>query len=354
VRRAVGRRRRQPLRRGELVRVRSREEILATLDADGRLGGLPFMPEMLRYAGQEIRVHARADKTCDTVTMTGTSRQLDNTVHLQDLRCDGSAHSGCQAGCLLFWREEWLARPGESPRSSEPALVSEDTLQKATHTVDEQGDTVYRCQATELPRASRHLSGFDPRQYVKDLRYRNVDLATMVRGLAVTGFNKLQSLSRRLPRWLRFRDGAHYPFYQGTGDGGRTPPVDLAQGDRVKIRDKDEIMATLSPANTNRGMWFDFEMLPYCGQQARVERQVERIINEATGKMMKLSDCVVLEGVVCTGRYRRFCQRAVTPYWRSAWLRRLDNGVEDAGGDGEPTRRSPAGGGGAGDVQAGG
>jgi hypothetical protein len=324
-RRYVRTRRRRPLRKGELVRIRSREEILATLEADGSLGGLPFMPEMLQYAGQEIRVHARADKTCDTVTMTGTSRQMDNTVHLAGLRCDGSAHGGCQAGCLLFWREEWLARPGEPAPPSEPALISEDTLQKATHSVDEQGDTVYRCQATELPHASRHLSGFDPRQYVKDLRYGNVGPATMVRGLAVTAFNKMQSLSRRLPRWLRFRDGAHYPFYQGTGDGTRTPTVDLAPGDLVAIRDKGEIMATLSPANTNRGMWFDLEMLPYCGRQARVERQVERIINEATGKMIKLSDCVVLEDVVCSGRYRRFCQRSVTPYWRSAWLRRVDD-----------------------------
>ena len=84
-------------------------------------------------------------------------------------------------------------------------------------------------------------------------------------------------------------------------------------------------MPTLSPENTNRGMWFDFEMLPYCGQRARVERKVERIINEETGKMMKLGDCFVLDGVVCTGRYRRFCQRNITPYWRSAWLRRVDD-----------------------------
>jgi hypothetical protein len=314
-----------PLRKDEMVRIRSREEILASLDEDGSLGGLPFMPEMLRYAGQSFRVRARADKTCDTVTMTGTSRQLDSTVHLEDLRCDGSAHGGCQAGCLLFWREEWLARPGERTRQPEPALVCEDTLRKGIQTVDHAGDTVYRCQATELPRASRHLSGFDPRQYVKDLRFGNVDAVTLLRGLAVTAFNKVQTLSRRLPRWLRFRDGDHYPFYRGTGDGARTPVVELAPGESVEVRGKDEIMATLSPENTNRGMWFDYEMVPYCGQRARVARTVDRIINESTGKMIKLSDCVVLEGVVCTGRYRRFCPRGVTPYWRSAWLRRVND-----------------------------
>jgi hypothetical protein len=315
------------LRRGEPVRVRSREEILATLDPDGSLAGLPFMPEMLAYAGREFQVHARADKTCDTVNLTGTSRRMERTVHLAGVRCDGAAHGGCQAGCLLFWREEWLTRPGGPPRRPGPAPVSGDTLRTATRTVNDRGETVYRCQATELPRASRHLSGFDPRQYVRDLHSGNVGPGTLVRGLAVTAFNKAQAWSRRLPGWLRFRHGAPYPFYRGTGDGGRTPVVEFAPGELVEIRSRKEIMATLDPGNTNRGMWFDGEMVPYCGQRARVAHKVERIINESTGKMMTLSDCLVLDGVVCTGRYRRFCQRNITPYWRSAWLRRVDRGT---------------------------
>lgn len=316
--------RRRPLRKGELVQIRSQEEILATLDQDGSLGGLPFMPEMLRYAGRTVTVHARADKTCDTVTMTGASRQMENTVHLSELRCDGSAHGGCQAGCLLFWREEWLRRPDEpaATPATRPA-VSVDTLTAATE-VAGSDPPVYRCQATELPRATRHLSGFDPRQYVKDLRYRNVGLIELIRGLSVTTFNKLQQLSRRLPRWMRFKDGRFYPFYQGTGDGSRTPVTKFRPGEVVEIRDQREIMPTLSQLNTNRGMWFDYEMVPYCGTRARVSHQVERIIDESTGKMIKLSDCLVLEGVVCTGRYRRFCQRSITPYWRSAWLRKVE------------------------------
>ena len=315
-------------RKGEVVRVRSKEEILATLDADGSLENLPFMPEMLRHAGKEFRVHARADKTCDTVHMTGTSRRMERTVHLEGLRCDGSAHGGCQAGCLLFWREDWLERPGQAAQAPPPegsGEVTEETLHAATTGTDEAGETVYRCQATELPRASEHLSGFDPRQYVKDLRYGNVRFRTLIAGLAIVTFNKLQSVSRRvLPPKLRFRGGRFYPFYQGTGTGARTPEADLAPGQMVEIRSLPEIEQTLSDQNTNRGMWFDFEMLPYCGRQVRVERKVERIINEATGKMMKLSDCHVLEGVTCTGHFRRFCPRNVTPYWRSAWLRPVE------------------------------
>ena len=56
------------LRAGDLVEVRSREEILATLDRYARLDALPFMPEMFQYCGQRYRVFKRADKTCDTIS----------------------------------------------------------------------------------------------------------------------------------------------------------------------------------------------------------------------------------------------------------------------------------------------
>mgnify|MGYP001301392082 CR=1 FL=1 len=52
---------------GEWVEVRSKEEVLATLDHQGRLEGMPFMPEMLKFCGSRVRVFKRAHKTCDTV-----------------------------------------------------------------------------------------------------------------------------------------------------------------------------------------------------------------------------------------------------------------------------------------------
>ena len=69
------------LRAGEWVVVRTREEILATLDADGMLDGMPFMPEMLTHCGRRLQVFRRADKTCDTISKTG-NRRLERTVHL--------------------------------------------------------------------------------------------------------------------------------------------------------------------------------------------------------------------------------------------------------------------------------
>src|SRR5262245_23505536 len=48
---------------GDMVEVRPLHEILATLDANGTLEKLPFMPEMTAFAGQQFRVTSRAFKT---------------------------------------------------------------------------------------------------------------------------------------------------------------------------------------------------------------------------------------------------------------------------------------------------
>ena len=61
------------LRVGDHVRVKSRDEILATLDPECRVDGLPFMPEMLAFAGRILPVDAVTHRTCDTVKTSGTS-----------------------------------------------------------------------------------------------------------------------------------------------------------------------------------------------------------------------------------------------------------------------------------------
>lgn len=43
------------LRVGEVVEVLSQEEILATLDRNGELESLPFMPEMLQFCGKRFK-----------------------------------------------------------------------------------------------------------------------------------------------------------------------------------------------------------------------------------------------------------------------------------------------------------
>ena len=68
----------------------------------------------------------------------------------------------------------------------------------------------------------------------------------------------------------------------------------------VRIKTKEEIVRTLDVNNRNRGMSFDPDMVAYCGQQARVLRRVERVIDERTGRLLSMKRaCIVLEDVTC-------------------------------------------------------
>ena len=66
------------LRAGDWVEVRTKDEILRSLDKNGRLQELPFMPQMFGYCGKRFKVYKRAHKTCDTVTGTYLGKRLAN------------------------------------------------------------------------------------------------------------------------------------------------------------------------------------------------------------------------------------------------------------------------------------
>ena len=51
------------LRVGDRVRIKPPEEILTTLDGRARVDGLPFMPEMLAFAGRTLTVDAVTRRT---------------------------------------------------------------------------------------------------------------------------------------------------------------------------------------------------------------------------------------------------------------------------------------------------
>src|SRR4029077_7774923 len=99
------------LRPGDFVEVKSSEEILQSLDENGTLDHLPFMPEMLEFCGRRFQVSKRAVKICTSGTVS-TMRcfRNDDVVLLDGLRCSGALHDGCQKACMIFWREAWLRR----------------------------------------------------------------------------------------------------------------------------------------------------------------------------------------------------------------------------------------------------
>jgi hypothetical protein len=340
------------LRVDDWVEIRSKDEILATLDRDGRLDGLPFMPPMFKYCGQRFRIFKSAHKTCDTVSGNYTGRRLEDGVHL-NLRCDGQAYGGCQAGCLMFWKTAWL-KPVEGPlqvqyvpksaqpqRAGAPAQSSctEANVVDATMHRDTGGSVVYSCQATELLNYTKPLRWWDARQYVESYTSGNRTLTELARGifflLYYYGALACSDKWGGPARWLYNRvqaitGGVPFPRMKGTIPSGQsTPRLDLGlkAGDLVRVRSYDEILATLDTKLSNRGLWFDAELVPFCGKIFRVSTSVERFVDEKTGKLRTMkTPAVMLEGVTCKALYsgqRMFCPRAIHLWWREIWLERV-------------------------------
>jgi len=343
------------LRAGDWVQVRTKEEILGTLDAKGQLDELPFMPEMLRYCGMTMRVGKRAHKTCDpAVGIIG--RKMDSTVHLENIRCDGSAHDGCEAKCLIFWKEAWLRRVESGPARSVPVpsnangsvrtQYTEEALRSGVRMPAAPGESepIYVCQNTQIKYATQPLSSWDVRQYVEDYTSGNVRISQLAAGLLYTLWRTVAEAGLGLGspmRWIfdayqRATGGSPYPLRPfGVSKGTATPKalLDLQEGERVRVKPLGEILQTLDSNYRNRGLFFDTDMIPFTEREYEVERRVKQIIDEKTGKMLRIkTDAIMLKGVFCGGRYafcRRFCPRAIPSYWREIWLERVSEGRGD-------------------------
>ena len=319
----------RPFRPGEIVEIKSAPEILATLDAEGKLDGLPFMPEMLKYCGQTVAVYKRAERTCDTIDFEGQRRMRD-AVFLTGLRCDGGAHGGCQAGCLIFWKESWLSRRSKQRDVGEAsgAVGVESqigSLFTATRPVTQIDPIVERfmCQATEIGRATSPLPWWVPSQYIREVASGNASSLEMFVALVKWLFIGVQK---------RLTGGSTVPFIRGKLTKTPKSLLDLRPGELVRVKTKEEIAQTLDRQNRNRGLSFDAEMLRYCGGQYRVLRRVNRIINEKTGELMHLEgDCIVLDNVTCAAEYHRLCRRSIHAYWREIWLTRVPEIADEAG-----------------------
>lgn len=329
-------------RAGDWVEVKSAAEILASVDANGEVEYMPFMPEMLRFCGQRLRVAAVAHKTCDTANRTG-GRRVPNALHLEGSRCDGTAHGGCQAGCLLFWKTDWVRRvAAESPVGNGhvnggSAAVNIKVLREAAARTDG-GETIYSCQATRLFAASQALPWWNVGQYVRDLRYGNVRLARFTRVLFLQflfhlrdiglGYRLAVAIYDSAHRLLTGRASPHLPGLIRDGQPTPTGSLGLSEGEWVAVKPLEEIRTTITEHNFNRGMRFDKEMAQFCEGRFKVERRVERLIDERTGKMLTMkSPCIVLEGAVCSSDYserRLFCPRQIPSYFREIWLRRAE------------------------------
>jgi hypothetical protein len=101
-----------PFVKGDLVRVRSYEEILSTLDPFKELKGCAFLPEMMQYCGTTQLVLKSMQVFLDERDYK--VKKARGVILLENVICNGTPAFGpCDRCCFLFWREEWLEKAAE-------------------------------------------------------------------------------------------------------------------------------------------------------------------------------------------------------------------------------------------------
>ncbi len=96
------------LQPGEWVEIRSRREIVETLDPHGKNRGLSFEPEMLDHCGRRYPVAFQVHRII--LEETGAMVELDRTVVLKGVVCEGLCAKNCPRRNFFYWRESWLRR----------------------------------------------------------------------------------------------------------------------------------------------------------------------------------------------------------------------------------------------------
>jgi len=296
---------------GAWVEVLSAGEILATLDGNQALEGLPFMPEMLAFCGRSFQVQIHADRTCVRALPPGEHepiRGLRDCVVLVGLRCSGGFHGGCQLGCMLFWKEAWL-KPVTGPQPGWGALV--EAAGTGHPVTPGQDPAVILRQGTGTGRATtRGQSKWDPREYFGMLRAGTFRVPELVRMLHVAG-------SRKVELALRSRFQSHAPPAQE--EEGEV--LGLQPGEWIEVKGMQEILRTLDARHCRKGLAFSNDMFGFCGRRFQVQHRIETLLDEKTGKLRKVQHTVTLVGTDCQ-KYMG-CARQMPLLWRELWLRRV-------------------------------
>lgn len=312
------------LRLGDQVEVKTPSEILQTLDWDGTLHKLPFMPEMVELCGRRFRVAHRLLKTC-CYTGRGTNMRaflVEDVVTLEDVRCSGDAHDDCPKGCMIFWREAWLRRvePNDAPSRFEPSEYSE----LKSHLKAVSGAGRYFCQASEILNSTRPLLRWE--RLVKcfsEVRAGNCTATEMIQRIAIWSFWRIRRLL--LGEYAR-----------GTRQTTPSASLGLQAGEWIEVQPMTTIVETLNTKGHNRGLYFSPDMRLLCGTRQRVERKLDKIIVDGTGEMKPMSNTVYLQGSHCGCSHVALggCSRNEYSYWREMWLQRTDTFKQDAPGNG--------------------
>jgi hypothetical protein len=295
---------------GDLVEVKSWDEIRLTLDQNGGLDELPFMPEMRQFCGQRAYVFRCMHRLFD-YRKSRRMRHMDGAVLLVGAVCDGAHHGGCDATCHLIWKASWLRRPGE--QEADAARIT--SVQKIEYPPPAVPAAVrYTCQLTQLHAASVDTKDPSLANFLRPLVSGNVAPAAFLVGVLTLLFEEVQQR----------RGGVGFPSFEALDAAFHAPQEDrLAPGDEVIVKDRASIRATLNERLIHKGMGFEPDMLKHCGRRYRVTKEVKRVIDIVNGELRTMkTPAYLLDGVHFSGERQFFNAQYEPLFWRAAWLRR--------------------------------
>jgi hypothetical protein len=302
------------LRAGEWVEVKSPLEIAQTLNDEGLLDGLPFMPEMIQFCGKRFRVLRPVEKICVEFPK-GVGYKIrefhnNDVVLLEMPRCSGAAHDGCQRACVVFWKQAWLRKIAKDQPAAFANHVGQERLRVRLKTM--QGPGRYLCQSTALATATHAMTR--ARVILKCF----YDVFSGSRGVLEMAKYVLVPLLG----YMRSK----FPQPLLVGNLKRTPleKLDLQPGEWVRIKSETEIATTLDNRACNRGLRCDGGMRRFCGGRYQVRSRLERMISETTGEMRQVGSTVILDGLncLCWLNHVGGCPREDFMWWREIWLER--------------------------------
>jgi len=105
--------------------------------------------------------------------------------------------------------------------------------------------------------------------------------------------------------------------------------LDLKAGEIVRIKALEDIEKTLDKNGKLDGLYFMREaMAKYCGGTYAVKKSVVRFFDERRGKLQRLKNVVILDGVFCEkspycGEESAGCDRTCFIFWKEGWLERV-------------------------------
>ena len=142
-----------------------------------------------------------------------------------------------------------------------------------------------------------------------------------------------RALNPRVKRSLKARANRFVRLFSARTAGSRASPAlaatsssaGLKAGDLVRVRSREEVLATLDTWKEVKGCLFMPEMWAFCGTIQRVLKPVRRIVDERDYQVKKCKGVVLLEGVTCQGtELFGSCDRSCYFFWREEWLERAD------------------------------